>query len=89
MGKTLYLFFREFATSDNMVFKIYGVKNFSGTQNVLIVLEELKSIGIDVPYEVVTVDVANAAHKDEEYLQKMQPFGQTPVLVCLPLIVIK
>ena len=64
-----------------MVFTIHGVKGFSGTQNVLLVLEELKILGHDVRYEVVTVDMASRAHKEPEYLQKMHPFGQTPVFV--------
>ena len=59
-----------------MVYKLFGVKNFSGTQNVMLVMEEL-----GVPYEFTTVHMEKGEHKRPEYLQEMHPFGQTPVFV--------
>lgn len=35
---------------------------------------------IDVPYELIEVDLMKAAHKQPEYL-KLNPFGQVPTLV--------
>ena len=65
-----------------MVYKVYGIKNFSGTQIVLLALEELRLQGkLDQEYEVVYVDMTKGEHKSEKYRREMQPFAQTPVLV--------
>ena len=60
-----------------MVIKVYGVASYSGTQVVTITLHEL-----GLPYELIHVDMPTGAHKKEDYLENMHPFGQTPVLVC-------
>lgn len=59
-----------------MVFKIYGAIYAECTQRIDLVCKEL-----GVPYELVTVDLANKEHKSPEWLANMQPFGQIPVLV--------
>lgn len=60
-----------------MVVKVHGIIVSPYTQIVAVTLKELK-----VPYEVVTVDYANEL-KSEKYRTTLQPFGQTPALVCI------
>lgn len=57
-----------------MVIKVYGAAPSTCTKRVLATLEEKK-----VPYELITIDLANGAHKSEDYLQK-QPFGKIPYI---------
>ncbi|TCD67951.1 hypothetical protein EIP91_011752 [Steccherinum ochraceum] len=57
-----------------MVLKLYGHPLSTCTVRPALVLKEL-----NVPFEVITLDVANHAHKAPDYL-KIQPFGQIPYL---------
>lgn len=57
-----------------MVLKIHGMPMSTCTRRVAAVLKYL-----DVPYELVTVDLRAGAHKAPEYLAK-QPFGQVPYM---------
>ena len=59
-----------------MVLKVHGFPIFAATQVVIVVLKEL-----GVPYEFVIVNYKDGEHKSPEYLEKMHPFGQIPVLV--------
>ena len=61
-----------------MVVRIHGLPVSTCTQTVLTVLKEL-----NVPYELVPVDVMGGEHKKPEYLENMHPFGQIPVLVSI------
>lgn len=53
---------------------IYGDKNSSCTQRVLILLEEL-----DLNYEFKNINLKNNEHKENSFLE-MNPFGQIPVV---------
>ncbi|KAK6966505.1 glutathione S-transferase [Favolaschia claudopus] len=56
------------------ILKLHGGKQATCTRRVATVLHELQ-----VPFELIEVDVANGAHKSPEYL-KIQPFGQIPYI---------
>ncbi|KAJ7864599.1 thioredoxin-like protein [Mycena olivaceomarginata] len=56
------------------ILKLYGSSFATCTRRVGAVLHELK-----IPFELVSVDVMNGAHKTPEYLEK-QPFGQIPYI---------
>ncbi|KAJ7853789.1 glutathione S-transferase [Mycena olivaceomarginata] len=56
------------------ILKLYGSGFATCTRRVGTVLHELK-----IPFELVSVDVMNGAHKTPEYLEK-QPFGQIPYI---------
>ena len=58
-----------------MVFKLYGVYGSPWVRLVAAVLVEKQ-----VPFELVSVDLANGEHKSPEYLTK-HPFGQVPYIV--------
>lgn len=58
-----------------MVLKLYGFTLATCTQRVLVVAKQL-----NVPIEVINVDLLAREHKSPEYLKK-QPFGLVPVLV--------
>jgi glutathione S-transferase len=57
------------------ILKLYGAKIATCTRRVGTVLHEL-----NVPFELIEVDVMGGAHKTPEYLKK-QPFGQIPYIV--------
>ncbi|KAI5117693.1 hypothetical protein M0805_007762 [Coniferiporia weirii] len=59
-----------------MVLKLYGTRFSTYTQNVIVTLKEL-----NVPYELVPVNMLAGEHRSEDYLATTQPFGQFPVLV--------
>ena len=59
-----------------MVFKLYGIYQSGWVRLVAAVLKEKQ-----VPFELVSVDLANKEHKLPEYLEK-HPFGQIPYIVC-------
>ena len=59
-----------------MVFKLYGIYRSPWVRLVAAVLQEKQ-----VPFELVSVDLANKEHKSPEYLEK-HPFGQIPYIVC-------
>ena len=59
-----------------MVLKLYGIYRSPWVRLVAAVLLEKQ-----VPFELVSVDVANKEHKLPEYLAK-HPFGQIPYIVC-------
>jgi glutaredoxin len=59
-----------------MVFKLYGINGSPWVRLVAAILHEKK-----VPFELVSVDLANGEHKSPEYLAK-HPFGQVPYIVC-------
>ena len=59
-----------------MVLKLYGIYRSPWVRLVAAVLLEKQ-----VPFELVSVDVANKEHKSPEYLAK-HPFGQIPYIVC-------
>ncbi|KAI5121724.1 hypothetical protein M0805_009017 [Coniferiporia weirii] len=59
-----------------MVLKLYGQPFSPCTQSVIVTLKEL-----NVPYELVPVNVLIGEHKSADYLASKQPFGQIPVLV--------
>ena len=63
-----------------MVFKLYGVYRSPWVRLVAAVLNEKQ-----VPFELISVDLANGEHKSPEYLAK-HPFGQVPYIVCDPLL---
>ena len=63
-----------------MVFKLYGVYRSPWVRLVAAVLVEKQ-----IPFELVSVDLANGEHKSPEYLAK-HPFGQVPYIVCDSLI---
>ncbi|CAE6507728.1 unnamed protein product [Rhizoctonia solani] len=56
--------------------KLYGMPYSAYTQSVWTTAQE---IGIDI--ELVPVDLAEAAHRDPEYIENYHPFGVVPVLV--------
>ncbi|CUA67984.1 hypothetical protein RSOLAG22IIIB_13605 [Rhizoctonia solani] len=60
--------------------KLYGMPYSAYTQSVWTTAQE---IGIDI--ELVPVDLAEAAHRDPEYIENYHPFGVIPVLVVGPL----
>jgi glutathione S-transferase len=62
------------AKKSNMALKLYGVAASTCTKRVLTTLVEK-----NVPYELVTINVAGAEHKGPEHL-KRQPFGKVPAL---------
>lgn len=55
--------------------KLYGHAKATCTLRVMMLLEELQ-----VPYELVPIDLMKGEHKQPEYL-KLQPFGKIPALV--------
>ncbi|KIY53072.1 glutathione S-transferase [Fistulina hepatica ATCC 64428] len=57
-----------------MVLKLYGIAMSHATKRVGMVLYEKR-----IPFELITVDMRNMAHKKPEYLAK-QPFGSVPYL---------
>ncbi|KAI5121728.1 hypothetical protein M0805_009021 [Coniferiporia weirii] len=59
-----------------MVLKLYGKPFSPATQNVMVTLKEL-----NVPYELMLVNMLAGEHKSADYLATKQPFGQVPVLV--------
>ena len=59
-----------------MVLKLHGVYRSAWVRLVAAVLVEKQ-----VPFELVSVDLANGEHKSPEYLAK-HPFGQVPYIVC-------
>ena len=59
-----------------MVLKLYGVYRSPWVRLVAAVLNEKQ-----VPFELISVDLANGEHKSPEYLAK-HPFGQVPYIVC-------
>ena len=59
-----------------MVIKLYGIYRSPWVRLVAAILNEKQ-----VPFELVSVDLANGEHKKPEYLEK-HPFGQIPYIVC-------
>jgi glutathione S-transferase len=59
-----------------MVLKLYGIFFSPWVRLVAAILQEKQ-----VPYELVSVDLANGEHKSPDYLAK-HPFGQVPYIVC-------
>ena len=59
-----------------MVLKLYGIYRSPWVCLVAAVLQEKQ-----VPFELVSVDLANGEHKTPEYLAK-HPYGQIPYIVC-------
>ncbi len=59
---------------DAMVLKLYGFPSLTCTKTVRCVLEEL-----NVPYEVIVVDIFKDEHKTRAYKTK-QPFGLVPYI---------
>ncbi|EIW77394.1 glutathione S-transferase [Coniophora puteana RWD-64-598 SS2] len=57
-----------------MVLKLYGVSIATCTRTVAAVAKEL-----NVPYELVEIDFANAEHKSPAFTA-IQPFGQVPYI---------
>ncbi|EJF59318.1 thioredoxin-like protein [Dichomitus squalens LYAD-421 SS1] len=57
-----------------MVLRLYGYAAITCTKTVRCVLEEL-----NVPYELINVDLSKGEHKNQEYKAK-QPFGQVPYI---------
>lgn len=57
-----------------MKIKLYGLKQSTCTQRVLILLHEL-----ELPYEFQNIDLFSGEHKQEDYLL-IQPFGKIPAL---------
>ena len=62
-----------------MVLKLYGIYRSPWVRLVAAILLEKQ-----VPFELVSVDLANSEHKSPEYLTK-HPYGQVPYIVCIPL----
>lgn len=61
-------------TRTKMVLKIYGAEPSTCVRRVAVVAKFL-----DIPYELVGVDFANAEHKSENYIKNFHPFGRIPV----------
>ena len=59
-----------------MVLKLYGIYRSPWVRLVAAILLEKQ-----VPFELLSVDLANKEQKSPEYLAK-QPFGQIPYIVC-------
>ena len=59
-----------------MVLKLYGVYRSPWVRLVAAILHEKQ-----VPFELVSVDLANSEQKSPEYLAK-HPYGQVPYVVC-------
>ena len=59
-----------------MVLKLYGIYRSPWVRLVAAILQEKQ-----VPFELVSVDLANGEHKTPEFLAK-HPFGQVPYIVC-------
>ena len=59
-----------------MVLKLYGVYRSPWVRLVATILLEKQ-----VPYELISVDLANGEQKSPEYLEK-HPYGQIPYIVC-------
>jgi glutathione S-transferase len=59
-----------------MVLKLYGIFGTPWVRLATTILLEKQ-----VPFELVSVDLANGEHKSPEYLAK-NPFGQIPLIVC-------
>ncbi|KAF8441293.1 glutathione S-transferase [Boletus edulis BED1] len=57
-----------------MVLKIYGYNMSTCTRLVALICKEK-----EIPYELVTINLAKGEHKNPEYL-KTQPFGQVPYI---------
>ncbi|TDL17052.1 glutathione S-transferase-like protein [Rickenella mellea] len=57
-----------------MTLKLFGAKTSTCTRRVAVVCKEL-----NIPYELIPIDLPSGQHKSEEYRQK-QPFGQVPVI---------
>ena len=55
---------------------MYGAPMSTCTRRVAVVLKEK-----NIPYELKVIDFAKREHKDPEYIAKLQPFGQVPVLI--------
>ena len=70
------VYFSTTTTVLTMVLKLYGIYRSPWVCLVAAVLHEKK-----VPFELVSVDLANGEHKLPEYLAK-HPFGQVPYIVC-------
>ncbi|EJD00516.1 glutathione S-transferase [Fomitiporia mediterranea MF3/22] len=58
-----------------MTVKIYGAVQAECTQRIVMVCYEL-----NIPFELVFVDLPHFEHKKPEWINNMQPFGQIPVL---------
>ena len=58
-----------------MVLKLYGYPLSTYTRLVALICKEK-----EVPYELVTIDLAKREHKAPEFIEK-QPFGQVPYIV--------
>ena len=63
-------------TALTIVLKAYGTYRSPWVRLVAAVLIEK-----EVPFELVSVDLAKGEHKSPEYLAK-HPFGQVPYIVC-------
>ena len=59
-----------------MVLKLYGIY-----RSPLVRLVAAICLEKQVPFELVSVDLANGEHKSPEYLAK-HPYGQVPYIVC-------
>jgi glutathione S-transferase len=59
-----------------MVLKLYGAYRSPWVRLVAAILQEKK-----IPFDLVSVDIANGENKTPEYLAK-HPFGQIPYIVC-------
>ena len=65
-----------------MVLKLYGVYRSTWVRLVAAILHEKQ-----VPFELVSVDLASREHKSPEYLAK-HPFDQVPCIVCDFIIIV-
>jgi glutathione S-transferase len=59
-----------------MALKVLGSARATCTLRIIAVAKAL-----NIPLEIETIDMANRAHKDPEYLKNYQPFGRIPVLI--------
>ena len=59
-----------------MVVKLYGIYRSPWVRLVAAILLEKQ-----VPFELISVDLANGEQKSPEYLEK-HPYGQVPYIVC-------
>ena len=78
-GNIIYKYIPCFSTTSAaliMVLKLYGVYRSTWVRLEAAILHEKQ-----VPFELVSVDLANGEQKSPEYLAK-HPYGQVPYIVC-------
>ncbi|KAG9590909.1 hypothetical protein KCU77_g4836, partial [Aureobasidium melanogenum] len=58
-----------------MALKLYGSKISTCSQRVMLVMNEL-----NIPYDLIDIDMMKGEHKAPEYVRDIHPFGKVPAL---------